>query len=129
MGWAQPACFDRKGRAVSALRRQTVRPPAVAGSFYPRDLDELTAVVDTLLQRDRLRALDADAASAPVALVVPHAGYVYSGPVATSAYDVCPSVGRSMVIHGDPWLHLASYPPGPDPVGGHPETYRGGRSP
>lgn len=64
-----------------------MRPPAVAGSFYPRDPDKLTAAVDALLQRDRLRALDAAAASAPVALVVPHAGYIYSGPVAASAYN------------------------------------------
>jgi MEMO1 family protein len=64
-----------------------VRPAAVAGSFYPGDARELAAVVDTLLQRARLRAPQGAAPPAPVALVVPHAGYVYSGPVAASAYD------------------------------------------
>jgi AmmeMemoRadiSam system protein B len=65
----------------------SVRPAAVAGSFYPADPDELAAVVDTLLQGARLRASKVAAAVAPVALVVPHAGYVYSGPVAASAYE------------------------------------------
>jgi len=65
----------------------TVRPAAVAGSFYPGDADELTAVVDTLLERARLREPNDAVGPAPVALVVPHAGYVYSGPVAASAYD------------------------------------------
>lgn len=59
------------------------RPPAVAGLFYPADPDDLRAL---------LRACFADAvapsasAPSPSALVVPHAGLVYSGPVAASAY-------------------------------------------
>ncbi len=57
-----------------------VRPPAVAGSFYPGAADRLAAVVDALLERAR------PGASAPKALVVPHAGYVYSGPIAATAY-------------------------------------------
>ena len=67
--------------------RACVRPPAVAGSFYPADPDELAAIVDTLLQRARPRASERAAAPAPVALVAPHAGYVYSGSVAASAFD------------------------------------------
>lgn len=59
----------------------TLREAAVAGSFYPGDADVLRDTVDALL---------ADAASVPAplpkALVVPHAGYQYSGPVAASAY-------------------------------------------
>ena len=60
-----------------------VRPPAVAGLFYPADPDELRAL---------LRSCFADAiapppsAPTPSALVVPHAGLVYSGPIAASAY-------------------------------------------
>src|SRR5450759_919642 len=86
MGPASPAGVPRQGPAVSPLGRPAVRPAAVAGSFYPSDADELTAVVDTLLERARLRAPQGAAPPAPVALVVPHAGYVYSGPVAASAY-------------------------------------------
>ncbi len=59
----------------------TLREAAVAGSFYPRDADVLRDTVDALLA-------DAVSASAPMpkAVVVPHAGYQYSGPVAASAY-------------------------------------------
>lgn len=56
------------------------RPPAVAGSFYPDDPDELRALVDRLLERGPERG------PLPKALIVPHAGYPYSGPVAATAY-------------------------------------------
>jgi len=64
-----------------------VRSPAVAGSFYPGEAEELVAVVDDLLAGARLRAAEGPVGPPPVALVVPHAGYVYSGPEAASAYD------------------------------------------
>ena len=58
-----------------------VRPPAVAGSFYPADANDLGRMLDGFL---------AKAAPPPVenlvALVAPHAGYVYSGPVAAYSY-------------------------------------------
>jgi len=57
-----------------------IRPPAVAGAFYPDDPGELTAMIDTFLAQ-----ADADA-PAPKALIAPHAGYVYSGPIAANAY-------------------------------------------
>lgn len=59
----------------------TFRPPAVAGMFYPADPDELRAQV-----RQYLAAVTPHHADAPKALIVPHAGYIYSGPVAASAY-------------------------------------------
>ncbi len=73
---------------MSPVWRSTpVRPAAVAGTFYPGDADELAAVVDSLLAGARLRAGEGAVGQAPVVLVVPHAGYVYSGPVAASAYE------------------------------------------
>ncbi len=60
----------------------SVRPPAVAGSFYPAGPEGLARVVDRLLAAAGPPALDA----MPEALIVPHAGYAYSGPVAASAY-------------------------------------------
>jgi AmmeMemoRadiSam system protein B len=77
-----------------------VRPAAVAGSFYPDDADELAALVDTLLERARQRASEGAVTPAPVALLAPHAGYVYSGPVAASAYNVLRDrpVGRVAVL-------------------------------
>jgi AmmeMemoRadiSam system protein B len=58
-----------------------IRPPAVAGSFYPGQRDELSRTVDSLLS-----AAPAAVTPTPKALIVPHAGYIYSGPVAASAY-------------------------------------------
>lgn len=59
---------------------RTIRPPAVAGMFYPADAQELHRELQQLLG-----AAVADAPP-PKALIVPHAGYVYSGPVAARAY-------------------------------------------
>ena len=56
------------------------RPPAVAGLFYPDDPDELRAMIGGYL------AKAPDDGRAPKALIAPHAGYIYSGPVAASAY-------------------------------------------
>lgn len=59
-----------------------VRQPAVAGLFYPRDPAALAAAV-----RGYLAGAGAvPGAACPRALVVPHAGYVYSAPVAAEAY-------------------------------------------
>ena len=57
------------------------RPPAVAGMFYPADAGELSATIDQLLAQTRSKT-DAQ----PKALIVPHAGYVYSGSTAALAY-------------------------------------------
>ncbi|GIU85469.1 MAG: MEMO1 family protein [Acidimicrobiales bacterium] len=60
-----------------------VRPPAVAGLFYPDDPAELRSWLEGALERARRRA---DGRPAPKALVAPHAGYVYSGDVAATGY-------------------------------------------
>lgn len=57
------------------------RPPAVAGAFYPGDPETLRAEVTRLLA-----AVPVGEGLRPKALVVPHAGYIYSGPIAASAY-------------------------------------------
>lgn len=61
---------------------EQVRPAAVAGTFYPGSAAELTAEVDALLAA----VPDAPRQSPPKALIAPHAGYVYSGPIAASAF-------------------------------------------
>ena len=78
----------------------SVRPAAVAGSFYPRDARALAAEVDDLL--GGVEEL-APRLGFPKALVVPHAGYIYSGPVAARAYDeLAPARGivRRVVLLG-----------------------------
>jgi MEMO1 family protein len=62
----------------------SVRPAAVAGTFYPASPRELTREVDDMLGHS---AGGGFAPGFPKALIVPHAGYVYSGSVAAEAYD------------------------------------------
>jgi AmmeMemoRadiSam system protein B len=57
-----------------------LREPAVAGAFYPDDPDVLRAQVDTYVHATPYTG------AAPKAIVVPHAGYVYSGPIAGTGY-------------------------------------------
>jgi len=60
---------------------EQIRIPAVAGQFYPRE--------QQVLSQEVARLLDAVAPSdgpQPKAIIVPHAGYIYSGPTAAAAY-------------------------------------------
>jgi MEMO1 family protein len=59
----------------------TVRDPALAGMFYPEDPADLRRLVEGYLDN----AVSTPAA-VPKAVIVPHAGYIYSGSVAGSAY-------------------------------------------
>ncbi|MBL8491827.1 MAG: AmmeMemoRadiSam system protein B [Rhodocyclaceae bacterium] len=60
----------------------SIRPAAVAGMFYPGRAEELAADVAAMLAA----VVPSDAPASPKALIVPHAGYIYSGTVAASAY-------------------------------------------
>jgi AmmeMemoRadiSam system protein B len=69
---------------------KNIRQPAVAGLFYPDDEHRLRAMV-----RDFL--LDANTAGPlPKAIIAPHAGYIYSGPIAASAYALIKQ-GRDVI--------------------------------
>jgi len=63
---------------------RAVRPAAVAGMFYPGTPTVLSAAVQTYLAD--AGSMQATRDPLPKALIVPHAGYVYSGPVAAPAY-------------------------------------------
>jgi AmmeMemoRadiSam system protein B len=67
---------------MEALRgmMNTIRQPAVAGTFYPSDPDELRGMLQHFLQEAH------PPATTPKAMILPHAGYIYSGPVAASGY-------------------------------------------
>ncbi len=74
-----------------------VRPPAVAGMFYPAEPEELRLAIRRYL------AGAAPRGPVPKAIIAPHAGYVYSGPVAASAYAcLAPAHGtiRRVVLLG-----------------------------
>jgi MEMO1 family protein len=115
-----------------------VRPAAAAGRFYPGDPDALAALVDALLAdvpppRRRVR---------PVAIVAPHAGFRFSGPVAAAAYaglsswrgDVCRVVvlgpAHFTPLHGMalPSVEAFATPLGPVPVDADARTVAAGLS-
>jgi hypothetical protein len=79
----------------------SIRPAAVAGAFYPGDPDVLAAEVEGFLEG----AVPPGAGeTVPKALIAPHAGYGYSGPIAGSAYArIAPLRGRvSRVVLAGP---------------------------
>ena len=88
---AAPTATPTTKATATPLRRPTapptpsvppgrVRPSAIAGSWYPGDPDELAAMVGEMLAA--VQPVD----GAPIGLIVPHAGYVYSGPVAACGF-------------------------------------------
>ncbi len=68
----------------------SVRPPAVAGLFYPGEPDELRAVVDGFLREETVDR------PAPKAVIAPHAGYAYSGAIAGSAFRTLSAAAASI---------------------------------
>ncbi len=60
----------------------SVRPAAVAGLFYPGKPEALAGSVDALLAAAKPATIDA----IPKAIIAPHAGFIYSGPIAASIY-------------------------------------------
>lgn len=65
----------------AGTRNGAVREPAVAGQFYPADSTELRLAVTRYLSDALPKRVDK-----PVAIIVPHAGYVYSGQIAADAF-------------------------------------------
>lgn len=62
----------------------TVRPAAVAGTFYPADAGRLQGALDQCF--NAINGLEVRL-GCPKVLIVPHAGYIYSGGMAAHAYD------------------------------------------
>lgn len=70
----------------------TARPAAVAGTFYPARPEVLARDVSAMLEDAACRT----PALTPKVLIAPHAGYVYSGPVAASAYALLQPVANKI---------------------------------
>ena len=90
--------------------RAEVRPPAVAGAFYPGDARQLESDVRGFL------AAGKGAGRAPVAVIAPHAGYVFSGATAGKAFAPLAGSKPTRVILLGP-SHHAGFSGGalPDP--------------
>jgi AmmeMemoRadiSam system protein B len=82
-----------------------VRPSAVAGQFYPRDADRLRKQVSDLLANIAMPIKNI-----PKALIVPHAGYVYSGATAAAAFatlrDGAQTITRVVLIGPAHYVHV-----------------------
>ena len=74
--------------------KEEVRRPAVAGSFYPADAGTLSRQVDEFLSR----ASRPEVPGEIIALVSPHAGYMYSGMVAAHAFKAVSGVKYEAVL-------------------------------
>ncbi len=94
---------------------QRIRPPAVAGSFYPSDTTELAVVLDECFVSSPLGPSGRQSPRlALIAGMVPHAGYLYSGPCAAHLYArLADSVERLIIIGVNHWArgHRAALSP------------------
>src|SRR3954464_15472938 len=78
------ASMAKEGNSDQGPGLMSIRPAAVAGSWYPDSPPSLSAAVDRhLAAADRFGG---GVAGDVVALIAPHAGLMYSGPVAAHAY-------------------------------------------
>ncbi|MFH1394312.1 MAG: AmmeMemoRadiSam system protein B [Candidatus Micrarchaeota archaeon] len=93
---------------------KNTRPAAVAGTFYPEEPGKLRAMIDGFLAN-----VEEIAPGKPRGMVVPHAGYIYSGQVAAFGYKQLQEHGRGIekIIligpsHYAPFFGAAEYGPG-----------------
>jgi AmmeMemoRadiSam system protein B len=70
-------------KAAAMQRNALIRPAAQAGRFYPAEPERLRAEIETFLAEAQVVGCPV-----PKAVIVPHAGYLYSGPVAAFAFAV-----------------------------------------
>jgi AmmeMemoRadiSam system protein B/AmmeMemoRadiSam system protein A len=70
-----------------------VRPPAVAGKFYPESASILRLAIEKFMQ-DALPAQ----AKEPLAIIVPHAGYIYSGQICADGYNQAANLPWEVVV-------------------------------
>jgi AmmeMemoRadiSam system protein B len=99
------AAYKRVPMPSSPRNEWRVRQPAVAGTFYPGEAAALKRMTCGLLAAARQATV-----ATPRAIIAPHAGYVYSGPVAAEAFATVRSLGatvrRALVIGP---AHYASF--------------------
>ncbi|MEA3289401.1 MAG: AmmeMemoRadiSam system protein B [Campylobacterota bacterium] len=78
----------------------SIREEAVSGQFYPDTKDEIIRYIEhfnNILKQNKIKT---DKSSNPKALIVPHAGYVYSGFTANLAYKYIPKNIKNVIVIG-----------------------------
>jgi len=83
-----------EGMNMANIDSAYVRPPAVAGAFYPDSPSELAKMIADFYHK----ALKPHISSKPVAIIAPHAGYIYSGQIAAGAYKILEGEEYNTVI-------------------------------
>jgi AmmeMemoRadiSam system protein B/AmmeMemoRadiSam system protein A len=101
------------GAVFTGLGPSEIRPPAVAGQFYPGSAGDLKLAVEKFLEN----ALPPQGIN-PLAIIVPHAGYIYSGQIAADGWNQARNTDYDTIVllgtnHTSPYLHkIALYPEG-----------------
>jgi MEMO1 family protein len=90
--------------SCDAQTQDKVRPAANAGAFYPADPKELAGMIDSYLAKTRVPEVN----GIVYGVVAPHAGYVYSGPVAAYSYSLLKNKKYTRVIVISP-SHVAAF--------------------
>lgn len=85
---------DSAVKTGSESQNQKLRPAGVAGEFYPADAKALTDTMDAMLSHVSSAPVDGQI----IAVVAPHAGYPYSGPVAAYSYATLKGLKFSRVV-------------------------------
>ncbi len=85
---------------------KNVRPSPIAGRWYPGDEKELARKVDTYIAGAKLPEIEGSI----IAIMSPHAGYLYSGPVAGYAFAAVKGYKPDLVVVVSPMHHPYTYP-------------------
>ena len=91
--------FVANGNTVRPVLAETIRYPVYAGSFYPKDAEELAGMIEAFTQKAAKNKVTLPDNKQLRALILPHAGYMYSGLTAAHASHVLP---QKPVFQGDP---------------------------
>jgi hypothetical protein len=89
-------------RNATKTEFRSIRMPAVAGLFYESDRIELQSQVEGLLKRAKTSKVSGEL----VALIVPHAGYKYSGETAAFAFSLLKGERRKTILLVGPSHHV-----------------------
>jgi len=80
--------------AISFAADMNIKQPDLAGSWYPASKDILSSVLDSYFKEAKVGTIDGDV----VAIIAPHAGLMYSGPVAAYSYKAVEGRNYSTVV-------------------------------
>jgi AmmeMemoRadiSam system protein B len=75
-------------------QKEKLRFPAVAGQFYPGEREELSQMIDEFLENAKIPKIEGEI----FGILVPHAGYIFSGPVAAHCYKAIQGKNFETVI-------------------------------